>query len=494
MSVLFALVLALAGQDDPVKQDIDSAIKRLSQQGSLDSFSARLELEEIGRRAVPALVAELNRSGAPAAAKRAACEALGRIREPNKDAIAALVAKLRDADEYGESVAAAAARALGLIGDASAASALIDVLKSKAVDTDKVLKAEAIKALGILRAKDAAELLRKALDDKKTASVAENDDVAPLVAAAAADALGLIRSKEAVDDLAAKLGDETNNPATTQKLGVHAARALQRILAAELKDDGRAGTLSGTQEEILKTTDAWKKWWDGLKTKKDVDETRARLGKIAAAVEAYKKDQGKFPSVLDDLVKKPTDAKTWPADGYYKGEMKDAWGRGLYYRAPGTGAEFDVISYGKDGRAWGSGDDADLFNHEKWAAAKQAETKKAIDDTVAVLNKFKADHERYPASLIDLIIKPTGYPLKKDWPQGGYLKEGPRDGFGFELRYKLGSPSGEPFDLISYGADNKEGGEGVDADVWNHDKRPPAPKEEPKKDAPKDAPKKPEGK
>ncbi|HEX7898987.1 MAG TPA: type II secretion system protein GspG [Planctomycetota bacterium] len=491
MSVLFGLVLALAGQDDPLKQDIDNAIKRLSQQGSLDSFSARLELEEIGRRAVPALVAELGRSDASAAAKRAACEALGRIRDPHKDAIAALVAKLKDGDEYGESVAAAAARALGLIGDASASAALIDVLKSKAVDTDKVLKAETIKALGILRAKDAAELLRKALDDKKTASVAENDDVAPLVAAAAADALGLIRSKEAVDDLSAKIADETVNPATTQKLGVHAARALQRILAAELKDDGRAGTLAGTAEETTKTLEAWKKWWDGLKTKKDVDETKSRLGKISAAVEAYKKSQGKFPSVLEDLVKAPKDAKDYPKDGFYQGELKDAWGRGLYYRQPGTGAEFDVLSWGKDGAAWGSGDNADLYHHDKWADAKKAETKKVIDETVAILNKFKADHERLPDSLIDLMIKPNKYPLKKDWPQGGYVKEGPRDGFGFELRYKMPGTGGEAFDLISYGADNKEGGEGVDADVWNHDKRPPAPpKEEPKKDAPKEPPKK----
>lgn len=489
MSILAALLLALAGQDDSLKQDIDSAIKRLSTPGSLDSFSARLELEEIGRRAVPALVAELNRSEASPASKRAVCEALGRIREPQKDAVAALVAKLKDADEYGESVAAAAARALGLIGDASASGALIDVLKSKAVDTDKVLKAETIKALGILRAKDAAELLRKALDDKKTASVAENDDVAPLVAAAAADALGLIRSKEAVDDLAAKLSDATNNPATTQVLGVHAARALQRILAAELKDDGRAGTLSGTQDEITKSLDAWKKWYEGNKAKKDIEETKSRLGKIAAAVEAYKKAQGKFPSVLQDLIKAPKDAKDFPADGYYKGELTDAWGRGLYYRAPGTGADFDVLSYGKDGAAWGSGDNADLFNHDKWIDAKKAETKKAIDDTVAVINKFKADHERLPATLIDLIIKPT-YPLKKDWPQGGYLKEGPRDAFGFELRYKVGSPTGEPFDLYSVGADNKEGGEGLDADVWNHDKRPAPPKEEPKKDAPKEPPKK----
>jgi type II secretion system protein G len=482
-SVLLALALALAGQDDPVKQDIDNAVKRLSQQGSLDSFAARLELEEIGRRAVPALVAELNRSEANAAAKRAACEALGRIRDPQKDAIAALVAKLRDADEYGESVAAAAARALGLIGDPSAAPALIEVLKSKAVDTDKVLKAEAIKALGILRAKDAAELLRKALDDKKTASVAENDDVAPLVAAAAADALGLLRAKDATDDLAGKLNDATSNPSTSQPLGVHAARALQRILAAELKDDGRAGTLSGTQEEITKTLDAWKKWWEGVKTKKDVEETKSRLAKIAAAIEAFKKDQGKFPSVLDMLVNKPADAKTWPADGYYKGELKDAWGRGLYYRQPGTGAEFDVVSYGKDGRFWGSGDDADIYNHDKWIEAKKAETKKAIDDTVKVIQQFKADHEILPGKMIDLVVRPPDFKSKKEWPKDGYLKESPKDGFGFDLRYKQPGTGGEPFDLVSYGADNKEGGEGLDADVWNHDKR-PAP-EAPKPEAPK---------
>ena len=482
ISVLLAL--ALAGQDDPVKLDIDNAIKRLSTQGSLDSFAARLELEEIGRRAVPALVAELGRSEANAAAKRAACEALGRIRDPHKDAIAALTAKLKDGDEYGESVAAAAARALGLIGDASAAPALVDVLKSKAVDTDKVLKAETIKALGILRAKDAVELLRKALDDKKTASVAENDDVAPLVAAAAADALGQLRAKEATDDLSAKLSDATMNPATAQTLGVHAARALQRILAAELKDDGRAGTLTGTAEEITKSMEAWKKWSEGAKTKKDIEETKSRLAKIAAAVEAFKKEQGKYPTVLDMLVNKG-DLKVFPDKGYYQGELKDAWGRGLYYRQPGTGAEFDVLSYGKDGAAWGGGDDADIYNHDKWIEAKKAESKKAIDDTAKVILQFKADQERLPEKIFDLIAKPP-YPLKKEWPKDGYLKEGPKDGFGFELRFKQPGTGGEPFDLVSWGADHKEGGEGVDADVWNHDKRPPAPpKEEPKKDAPK---------
>jgi hypothetical protein len=286
--------------------------------------------------------------------KRACCEILGRIRDPHKDAVNALIEKLKDPDEYGESVAAAAARALGNIGAEAAAGPLLEVLKGRAVDVDKVLKVEAIRSLGILRSADAVELLRKALDDKKTASVAENDDVAPLVAAAAADALGAIRAKEATDDLGAKLADTTTNPSSTQQLGVHAARALQRILSAELatkteKDDARKGTLTGSQDEITKTLEAWRKWWDGLKVKKDIEKTKADLVKVAAAVEAFKKANGKLPEVLDYLKNKPDYAKDFPKDGYFAGDLKDAWNRAYNFRVPGTGAEFDVFSYGQDG-------------------------------------------------------------------------------------------------------------------------------------------------
>ncbi|HYE98518.1 MAG TPA: HEAT repeat domain-containing protein, partial [Planctomycetota bacterium] len=203
MNAILSLVLLAAApaQDEALKQDISKAVERLAKEGTLDSFAARIELEEIGRRAIPAIVAELNKRDAKPAVKRALAEALGRIREDDKEAVQALIAKLKDTDEYGESVAAAAARALGQIGDPSAAPALLEVLNSRAVDTDKILKVEVVKALGILRAQTAAEALRKALDDKKTATVSDNDDLAPLVAAAAADALGQLRSKEAVDDL-----------------------------------------------------------------------------------------------------------------------------------------------------------------------------------------------------------------------------------------------------------------------------------------------------
>jgi type II secretion system protein G len=429
------------------------------------------------------VVAELNRRDAKPSVKRACCEILGRIRDPHKDAVAALIEKLKDPDEYGESVAASAARALGAIGDESAAGPLLEVLKGRAVDVDKVLKVEAIRSLGILRSAASVELLRKALDDKKTASVAENDDVAPLVAAAAADALGAIRAKEATDDLGAKLADTTTNPSSTQQLGVHAARALQRILAAELankteKDDARAGSLTGSQDEVTKTLEAWRKWWDGLKAKKDIEKTKADLVKVGAAVEAFRKAQGKLPEILDYLKNKPDYAKDWPKDGYYAGDLKDAWGRAFQFRVPGTGADFDVFSWGGDMRAWGTGDAADLYHHDKWIAAVREKTQKTIEETAKLIQQFKTDQDFYPQKLVDLVSKPPPPPPLKKWDKP-YAPEVPKDGFGVELKYKNPGTEGEPFDLISLGADNKEGGEGPDEDVWNHAKRPK--KEEPKK-------------
>jgi general secretion pathway protein G len=492
MNLLLALSLMaglreskpVQGRDEILKQDIDNAVKKLSSSRFTESFVASEELKELGRRAVPALVAELNKQNTPAAVKRALCEILGAIREPSKDVLSALSAKLRDPDEFGTSIASSACRALALIGDDSSIPAILEVLKSKAVETDRVLKYECIRAAGAYRAKDAVEPLKKALEDKKPASAGENDD-APLIAAAAADALGQIRALDAVDDLANKLGDATNNPSSSQTLGVHAARALQRILEHELrgkdeKAEPRAGVLAGEPTEVKATLDAWQKWWASKSAKKNIEETKVRISKIAAAVEAFKKEQGSYPQILEHLKTKPEKATTFPKDGYYQGELKDAWGRPFVYRDHGTGADFDIVSYGADGRTWGAGDNADIWNHDKWREAKRAESKKAIEDTVKAINQFKADNERYPEALVNLVTRPTNFAVKH-WPEGGYLKTIPKDGYDNFLVYSVPGTGGEPFDLKSLGADGIEGGENENEDLWNHDKR-PAKKEEPKKE------------
>ena len=38
----------------------------------------------------------------------------------------------------------------------------------------------------------------------------------------------------------------------------------------------------------------------------------------------------------------------------------DPWGRPYVYRIPGEKSEFQLFSYGRDGKAGGTGEDADL--------------------------------------------------------------------------------------------------------------------------------------
>src|SRR5437867_13446416 len=102
MQVLFALLLAatlqdnkpLQGRDEILKQDIENALKKLGSIRGTESLWAQDELVDLGRRAVPAVVAELNKKDQKAEWKRPLCEILGRIREPNKEALDALAARL----------------------------------------------------------------------------------------------------------------------------------------------------------------------------------------------------------------------------------------------------------------------------------------------------------------------------------------------------------------------------------------------------------------
>jgi general secretion pathway protein G len=278
-----------------------------------------------------------------------------------------------------------------------------------------------------------------------------------------------------VEDLAGKLSDTSNDPATGQSAAIHSARSLQRILEHELrgksaKDEVRAGVLAGEADEVKKTLEAWQKWGTAKTAKKNIEETRSRLAKLSAAVEAYKKEQGSLPLILEHLKTKPEKAKEFPKDGYYQGELKDAWGKAFVYREKGTGADFDIVSYGADGRTWGAAEGADLWNHDKWRDAKKAETKKALEDAIKAIQQFKTDNERLPEKLVDLTNKPT-YPVKT-WPKDAYLKTLPKDAYDNFLTFRVPGTGGEAFDLVSYGADGVEGGEAENEDTWNHDKRP----------------------
>lgn len=84
---------------------------------------------------------------------------------------------------------------------------------------------------------------------------------------------------------------------------------------------------------------------------------------------------------------------------------------------------------------------------------------------------YKLDNYIYPSTqqgLAALTTKPSGSPIPKNWISGGYLRKVPADPW--KNSYLYISPGAKTeFDLYSYGADGKEGGEGVNADIGNWD-------------------------
>ncbi|MHA6639731.1 type II secretion system major pseudopilin GspG [Stutzerimonas frequens] len=89
---------------------------------------------------------------------------------------------------------------------------------------------------------------------------------------------------------------------------------------------------------------------------------------IAAALDMYKLDNFAYPSTqqgLDALVKKPSGSpqpKNWNRDGYLKRLPKDPWGNDYQYLSPGTQGQFDLYSFGADGKPGGSELNADIGN------------------------------------------------------------------------------------------------------------------------------------
>jgi general secretion pathway protein G len=97
----------------------------------------------------------------------------------------------------------------------------------------------------------------------------------------------------------------------------------------------------------------------------------------------------------------------------------------------------------------------------------QARVTAAKSDLQAIgqaLDLYKMDNFRYPGTdqgLDALVNKPAD---AKNWPASGYLKVAPKDPWGNDYVYVAPGSKG-PYDLLSYGADGKEGGEGYDADI-----------------------------
>lgn len=105
--------------------------------------------------------------------------------------------------------------------------------------------------------------------------------------------------------------------------------------------------------------------------------------------------------------------------------------------------------------------------------ARITEAKVQIKNFETALKLFKIDNGFYPDTqqgLEALIEKPASGQIPKKYREGGYLeqKKIPLDPWGNSYMYVSPGVHGD-FDIISYGADAKEGGEGKNADIKNWD-------------------------
>jgi general secretion pathway protein G len=93
--------------------------------------------------------------------------------------------------------------------------------------------------------------------------------------------------------------------------------------------------------------------------------TRAQITALEQALEQFRIDTGRFPTNeegLDALMTQPPAASDWGGPYLKKAVPADPWGRPFIYSNPGTHGEIDLLSYGKDGRAGGTSDSADITN------------------------------------------------------------------------------------------------------------------------------------
>lgn len=93
-----------------------------------------------------------------------------------------------------------------------------------------------------------------------------------------------------------------------------------------------------------------------------VRTAKSQCGLLADAVKNYQSEVRALPNSLDALVTNVDNASSWEGP-YWEGKLpKDPWG-GLYVIIiPGKNADFDVVSYGSDGKSGGDGDAGDIFS------------------------------------------------------------------------------------------------------------------------------------
>lgn len=104
---------------------------------------------------------------------------------------------------------------------------------------------------------------------------------------------------------------------------------------------------------------------------------------------------------------------------------------------------------------------------ERPGEARTVRAQQDIRGITSALGLYKLDNFVYPSTaqgLEALVRKPSGQPDAPNWK--GYLDDVPRDPWGRPYQYRSPGQHGA-FDVFTFGADGKPGGDGEAADIGN---------------------------
>ena len=99
--------------------------------------------------------------------------------------------------------------------------------------------------------------------------------------------------------------------------------------------------------------------------KSEVKVAKAQINALTKALDAYRLDVGHYPPQEIGLAALNTpfpEELNWRGPYLQKTIPQDPWGNNYIYQIPGSKNEYDLFSYGKDGKPGGISDNADIYN------------------------------------------------------------------------------------------------------------------------------------
>lgn len=106
----------------------------------------------------------------------------------------------------------------------------------------------------------------------------------------------------------------------------------------------------------------------GRQEQAQIEKAKADIQALSSALKLYKLDNYNYPSTqqgLEALRRKPggdPPANNWKQGGYIERLPTDPWGNHYQYLSPGQHGEYDIWSYGSDGKPGGQDAAADIGN------------------------------------------------------------------------------------------------------------------------------------